>query len=99
MSTRPCYLLLGAPRGTPPTENELRKRLMEGDDHDRILAMKDAIALLLNGEKLDSLLIVIIQFVLPSKNKKLKKLMIYYFEIVDKAGKDGQLRREFILVW
>lgn len=41
----------------------------------------------------------IIQFVLPSRNKQLKKLLHFYWEVCPKYDDDGKLKQEMILVW
>jgi hypothetical protein len=41
----------------------------------------------------------IIQYVLPSKNKQLKKLLHFYWEVCKKKDDHGKLRQEMILVW
>lgn len=45
------------------------------------------------------LLMPIIQFVLPSKNKQLKKLLHFYWEVCRKKDDSGKLKQEMILVW
>ena len=40
----------------------------------------------------------IIQFVLPSKNKQLKKLLHFYWEVCPKYDEGGKLKQEMILV-
>ena len=46
-----------------------------------------------------TLLMPIIQFVLPSKDKRIKKLLHFYWEICPKLDENGKLRQEMILVW
>lgn len=41
----------------------------------------------------------IIQYVMPSKNKQLKKLLHYYWEVCPKYDENGKLKQEMILVW
>lgn len=41
----------------------------------------------------------IIQFVLPSRHKQLKKLLHFYWEVCPKYDDDGKLKQEMILVW
>jgi len=41
----------------------------------------------------------IIQFVLPSRNKQLKKLLHFYWEVCPKYDDEGKLKQEMILVW
>lgn len=40
-----------------------------------------------------------IQFVLPSKDKRIKKLLHFYWEICPKLDENGKLKQEMILVW
>ena len=44
------------------------------------------------------LLMPIIQYVLPSKNKALKKLLHFYWEVCPKYDDNGKLKQEMILV-
>lgn len=96
---KPCYLLLGASRASAGTENEIRKKLKDSSIAAKTEGMKEVLVAMLNGEKMDALLMPIIQDVLPTKDKALKKLLLYFFEAVDKKELDGSLKREFILVW
>ena len=41
----------------------------------------------------------IIQYALPSKNKHLKKLLHFYWEVIPKHDNQGKLKQEMILVW
>lgn len=50
------------------------------------------------GEPIDKLLMTIIHYILPSTNKKLKKLGLYYLENINKHQANGKLREELILV-
>lgn len=45
------------------------------------------------------LLMTVIRFVVPSDDHKLKKLLLIYWEVIDKTGPDGKLLPEMILVW
>lgn len=97
---KPCTLILSLPANdTPPNVSELAKQLEKGTPDQKIEAMKTVITHLLNGETYPQLLMVIIRFVMPINNKKLKKLLLLYWEIVDKSNAQGKLLQEFILVW
>lgn len=41
----------------------------------------------------------IIQYVMPSRNKQLKKLLHFYWEVCPKYDENGKLKQEMILVW
>lgn len=89
------------PKQTTADLNELRKILETGSDSARISAMKSVILSLVNGEKdlAEALLMTLIRFILPLRNKTLKKLLLYLFENIPKTDSEGNLKQEFILVW
>ena len=97
---QPAYTLVFDP--TPGGENytsaELQKALESGSDAEKVAAMKHILVMMLDGNPLPELLMHIIRFVMPSKNKELKKLLYFYWEIVPKMDTDGKLRHEMILV-
>ncbi|ANB12107.1 Sec26p [Sugiyamaella lignohabitans] len=72
--------------------------LEKGSDEKKIDAMKRILTIMLNGDPMPQLLMQIIRFVMPSRNKQLKKLLHFYWEICPKLGADGKLKQEMILV-
>ena len=82
-----------------PTMQELKSSLEKGSDAVKIDAMKKLIGIMLNGDPCAQLIMHVIRFVLPSKNKMLKKLLMVYWEICPKKNPDGKLKQEMILVW
>jgi coatomer subunit beta len=83
----------------PPTQDELCKMMESKDDNDKIDAAKEAINQLLNGGLLPKLPMTVIRFCINTKDKMLKKLVMLYWEIVEKCDTDGKLKPEMILVW
>lgn len=81
--------------------NEVRKILENCSDSARISALESLIVSLVNGERelVESLLMTLIRFILPLRNKTLKKLLLYLFENIPKTDSEGNLKQEFILVW
>eukprot|EP00276_Gloeochaete_wittrockiana_P009677 CAMPEP_0184646384 /NCGR_PEP_ID=MMETSP0308-20130426/3086_1 /TAXON_ID=38269 /ORGANISM="Gloeochaete witrockiana, Strain SAG 46.84" /LENGTH=962 /DNA_ID=CAMNT_0027076361 /DNA_START=108 /DNA_END=2996 /DNA_ORIENTATION=- len=77
---------------------EIKKTLEEGNTAAKIATMKKVVLLSLNGESFSNLLITIIRFVVPVGDNSLKKLLLLYFEIVEKTSPDGKLLPEMILV-
>lgn len=92
-----CTLLLFNNRQRQ-TQKELRQTLEKGSDEEKYNAMRTIIQLHLNGENQQQQLMTVIQYVVPSKFKPLKKLALMFWEIVEKIGKDGKLLPELILV-
>lgn len=98
-SSEPCYTILSYDEATDVSVNEFKTQLEKGDEQVKIQAMKNILAQLMSGEALSALLMHVIRFVMPVKNKTLKKLLLLYYEIVPKKNADGKLKHEFILVW
>jgi len=98
MADKPCTLIIHYDKGEPPQVNEIKKQLENGTVNDKIEAMKSVILLMLNGEVLPQLLMTVIRFVMPVDNHAIKKLLLLYWEIVDKTTADGKLLHEMILV-
>lgn len=97
---RPCSLLVfDGLLGEFKTE-ELRSRLEKGDTREKIGAMKKIVVATANGQMkcTPQLLLAIIRFVMPEPDRTLKKLLLLFWETVDKVEPTtGKLRPEFIL--
>ena len=81
----------------------LKKDLESNEVERKLEAMEDLLVMLVGeGEdsaKANSMLMHVIRFVMPTKDKKLKKLALLYLENVKKYDSDGSLKHEMILVW
>ncbi|CAH1800034.1 unnamed protein product [Owenia fusiformis] len=94
-----CYTLINIPSDVePPNEMQLRQDLEKGDIRTKQEALKKTIQLILNGEKMPSLLMTIIRFVMPIQDHTIKKLLLIFWEVVPKYSGDGKLLQEMILV-
>lgn len=82
-----------------PSQQDLKTQLEKGSDETKIETMKRILVIMLNGDPMPNLLMHIIRFVMPSKNKQLKKLLYFYYEICPKLDANGKLKQEMILVW
>lgn len=89
------------PKFTSSDTSELRRTLEEGPDAARVTALKSLIVSLVNGERelVEGLVMTLIRFVLPLKDKTVKKLLLLLFENMNKTDSEGNLKQEFILVW
>ncbi|RKP00254.1 hypothetical protein CXG81DRAFT_13451 [Caulochytrium protostelioides] len=81
-----------------PSAQELRTMFEKGSDDEKVLGLKAMLTLMLNGEPCPDMLMHIIRFVVPSKNKALKKLLYIYWEVVPKLNDDGKMRQEMLLL-
>eukprot|EP00668_Euglena_longa_P015141 GGOE01019192.1.p1 GENE.GGOE01019192.1~~GGOE01019192.1.p1 ORF type:complete len:946 (+),score=251.86 GGOE01019192.1:38-2875(+) len=79
-------------------QKELKEALEKGNTDSQVEHMKQMIMLHLNGEPQSAMLMTFIRFVLPKQDHKLKKLALYFLEIIDKTDSSGKLLPEMILV-
>lgn len=97
--SNPGYTLIYEPNTASKTPVlELKTLLEKSRDDVKITAMKQIIVLVLNGDPMPELLMHVIRFVMPSKNKELKKLLYFYWEVCPKHDEQGKMRHEMILV-
>ncbi|KZS93333.1 coatomer protein [Sistotremastrum niveocremeum HHB9708] len=94
----PCFTMIWDDASEIPSTQELRSALEKGSDEVKQETLKKIILATLNGSPQPALLMPIIQFVLPSRNKALKKLLHFYWEVCPKHDENGKLKQEMILV-
>ena len=70
----------------------------KGDTHTKTEALKKLIQIILNGDRMPSLLMTVIRFVMPTQDHTIKKLLLVFWEVVPKYKSDGKLIQEMILV-
>lgn len=94
-----AYSLVYEPSTAPKwTSNEFKTQLEKGDDESKMVTMRNILITMINSNPMPELLMHIIRYVMPSKNKELKKLLYFYWEICEKYDAEGKLRHEMILV-
>ncbi|KAG9046279.1 coatomer subunit beta [Tulasnella sp. UAMH 9824] len=81
-----------------PSTQDLRNGLQKGSDEVKIDTLKKIINATLNGNPQPALLMPVIQYCMPSKDKRLKKLLHFYWEVCPKYEDNGKLKQEMILV-
>ena len=103
-TSAPCWLLLGGlseadstPR-SPREQQELQRELEATDVSRKIAGMKRLVRLVANGVQLPNLLMPVIRYCLVSQDHELKKLLLLYWESVNKLDETGALRPEMVLV-
>ena len=82
----------------PPNEDEISDLLTAKDVASKISGLKTLISLQLNGEAMPKQLMTVIRFCVPENDHMIKKLLLVYWEVVEKTGPDGKLLPEMILV-
>eukprot|EP00158_Paraphelidium_tribonemae_P007359 Partr_v1_DN28215_c0_g1_i1_m76298 putative The coatomer is a cytosolic protein complex that binds to dilysine motifs and reversibly associates with Golgi non- clathrin-coated vesicles, which further mediate biosynthetic protein transport from the ER, via the Golgi up to the trans Golgi network. Coatomer complex is required for budding from Golgi membranes, and is essential for the retrograde Golgi-to-ER transport of dilysine-tagged proteins (By similarity) len=98
-TTEACWTIVGfEERAEQSSIPALQKALEKGNEQVKIDTMKTVLGLMMNGDPLPQLMMTVIRFVLPSKSKTLKKLLLVYWELCPKHEADGKLKHEMILV-
>jgi len=97
-SEKHCTILVFHEKGVPATSDDLAKRLESKKDSVKAEALEELILLMINGESYPKLLMTVIRFVVTSSCHAVKKLLMIYWEIVDKCKENGDLKEEMILV-
>ncbi|KAF5312232.1 hypothetical protein D9619_002508 [Psilocybe cf. subviscida] len=93
-----CYTVVFESTAEYPSAAELRSGLEKGSDEVKIDTLRKIIVSTINGNPQPTLMMPIIQFVMPSRNKHLKKLLHFYWEVCPKYDENGKLKQEMILV-
>ncbi|KAF5389400.1 hypothetical protein D9757_004404 [Collybiopsis confluens] len=93
-----CYTVVFESSAEYPSSSELRNALEKGSDEIKLETLRKIVISTINGNPQPSLMMPIIQFVMPSRNKQLKKLLHFYWEVCPKYDENGKLKQEMILV-
>lgn len=95
MSESACGIILYNDSSEVPNMQKIKQDLERGSDELKRDALKKVIYLLLNGEKVQNLMVPIIRYVTPCKDHYIKKLLLIYWELVDKQNTGDAL----LLAW
>ncbi|KAF8640580.1 hypothetical protein AX17_000242 [Amanita inopinata Kibby_2008] len=93
-----CYTVIFESGAEYPPSSELRSALEKGSDELKLETLRKIIISTINGNPQPTLMMPIIQYVMPSRNKHLKKLLHFYWEVCPKYDDNGKLKQEMILV-
>ncbi|KAF5352861.1 hypothetical protein D9756_006222 [Leucocoprinus leucothites] len=93
-----CHTVVFESSAEYPSVQELRSGLEKGSDEVKIETLRKIITSTINGNPQPTLMMPIIQYVMPSRNKQLKKLLHFYWEVCPKYDDNGKLKQEMILV-
>jgi len=93
-----CYTLVHDNAQDQYGAQDLRAALEKGTDEVKLETLRRIIVSTLNGNSQPTLLMPIIQFVLPTRNKQIKKMLHFYWEVCPKYDESGKLKQEMILV-
>ena len=77
---------------------ELKLSLEKGDIMTKIATLKKMIAMQLNGEPMSMHIMTVMKYCLREDNHTLKKLLLYFWEVVDKVDASGNSLPEMIMI-
>ncbi|GET88195.1 coatomer beta subunit, putative [Leishmania tarentolae] len=80
------------------SSKEIKKALESGDITARANALMTIIRLHVNGEPQNYLIMSVIRYITPIDDHLIKKLVLYFWEVVDKRDADGKLLSVIILI-
>ncbi|KAG5502686.1 hypothetical protein JIQ42_05755 [Leishmania sp. Namibia] len=80
------------------TSKEIKNALEKGDITARANALMAIIRLHVNGEPQNYLIMPVIRYITPIDDHLIKKLVLYFWEVVDKRDADGNLLSVIILI-
>lgn len=73
------------------SSKEIKDALEKGDMHARAEALKAIIRLHVNGEPQNHLIMTVIRYITPIDDHLIKKLVLYFWEVIDKRDANGLL--------
>ncbi|CCW64477.1 unnamed protein product [Phytomonas sp. EM1] len=91
-------LLLGMADTAKVTSNAIKEALEKGSTSSKVDALKQLIRLHVNGEPQNSMIMTVIKYAVPVDDHLIKKLVLYFWEVIDKRDKDGNLLNVIILI-
>ncbi|CAC9484708.1 putative coatomer beta subunit [Leishmania infantum JPCM5] len=80
------------------SSKEIKNALEKGDTTARANALMAIIRLHVNGEPQNYLIMSVIRYITPIDDHLIKKLVLYFWEVVDKRDADGKLLSVIILI-
>ena len=93
-----CYLIIDYDVQSPPSSAEIAKLLEKGTEEEKIDAMKTLILMILQDEHFPRMIMTIVQHAMRVDSKEMKKLLMIYWESIEKTNPDGTLKDEMVML-
>lgn len=81
-----------------PSLSALSEMMRSGDLQAKTTALETLIRNHVNGETQNHQIMYVIKYLTPLSDHYIKKLVLYFFEVIDKTDEDGDLLSEVILI-
>lgn len=93
-----CYLIIDYDVQTPPSSAEIAKLLEKGNETEQIDAMKTLILMILQDEHFPRMIMTVVQHAMRVDSKEMKKLLMIYWESIEKTNPDGSIKDEMVML-
>lgn len=81
-----------------PSSSDLSEMIRSGDLQTKTSALESLIRHHVNGDAQNHMIMHVIKYLTPVSDHYIKKLVLYFWEVVDKTDEDGNLLSEIILI-
>jgi len=95
---KPCFLIIDYDVSTPPSSKEIATLIEKGTEEEKIDAMKTLILMILQDENFPRMIMTVVQHAMRSESKYIKKLLLIYWEVIEKTNPDGTLKDEMVML-
>ena len=93
-----CYLIIDYDVQSPPSSGEIAKLLEKGTEEEKIDAMKTLILMILQDEHFPRMIMTVVQHAMRVDSKDMKKLLMIYWESIEKTNPDGTIKDEMVML-
>ncbi len=94
---QPCPFIIANDIESAPTSQELQITFSKGKLEEKVTALQQLIKLIISDESFPRMMMPVLQHLVPSDDHEIKKLMLLYWEAVDKLKSDGSVKDELML--
>lgn len=93
-----CYLIIDYDVQSPPSSAEIAKLLEKGNEEEKVDAMKTLILMILQDEHFPRMIMTVVQHAMRVDSKEMKKLLMIYWESIEKTNPDGTIKDEMVML-
>jgi len=95
---KPCSVLIDYEVDKAPEAQQVSRLLEKGSVEEKIDALKTLILMMMHDDTFPRMMMTVVQHCLKEDHKDIKKLLLLYWEILEKTNSEGKLKEEMILL-
>lgn len=92
-----CPFIIANDVESAPKVIEMQATFSEGKIEDKVIALQQLIKLIIQDNSYPNLMMSVLKYLVPSDDHEIKKLLLLYWETVEKLKPDGTVRDELLL--